>query len=1186
MDEDGPSHRPVTRPRYCRQCGAIFGEDASACPDCGLAWADIQLQPTVAGLAALLSEFQRIHERGALGDEGYAQVRARFEPWLESVRPQHLPQPRSTPPARPLARERTPREPRAPREPILPRIATWSAARQADILLYLGAFMLSVAALIFVGYQGSTLSAPGRFALLVVYTAAFLALGLWLPRWQRVREAGAVFLALGALLTPIDAIALRTQVLGARVPAAWIWLLGAVVTTALYLALDLRGHGRLYRYPCLLAAFVGWGALGAVFRLPPAWFGAWYALLAVLLDRAIIRLPERLRGRGTLAADAIGLPALVVAQGFALLHLGHGAQLPAAYALLTAAACARLLERRGGTGELIALPILAALSAFTTAWAAFGLAAGWLGCFALTAAFGYIAIARRTDGTRGRLWDALTVGVAFGALLLTHLAVVTGTGKVALPLVYAEALAGATYLAFVEGRRAALASVPPLAAALAISAGWASGAVTLGWSGAWCALAATGYVALAERDRSAGLFWRGCAALAGVVAVVLAQFAIVGGGVATVELPLTYTILLAAVALDGRLRRDRAIGLLPLLAAQLGATAIWSAWGTRALDWYACWLAAAALGYLLLAEARPDEQEAWRQIAALVGGGALLLALAIAQNAEATRWQLPLACAIVLAGLAWDAARRRTIALIAAPALAALLADGLLWAAGVGQAWWAFPPLVTVAALEAGEPLWRERPWAADAGWPVCILATLLTPLAFVRAFDSLPGQGAVAFGMAAALLSVAAWRGVSALSRRISTWSAADRDAARTGLLLAMWAALLVAANYVNAALGLHAADRGWTVALVGAAAWGALALLGRRWPVLFASCVCAGVAGFGIAAGLAVDDHGRLALLLGLGGLAACRVAATQRRAALWLVGAAFGGLALGALWRLAGGRGDDLPLAYLLLGVVLWAALARWRDYRSDERGVSMTLLSWSGAAVALLLAFDRLAVRADALAGGNSLVRTRAWAMLAIVLAVVMAQITLEGVRVRRRPIWLLGVAGLTAALLLAIAIARPGNVQAYSLPVGAVLLALGVTWARPRDTFGVNLSDGEAVTLVGLLVLTLPAAVQGWGPNGTRYGIELIGMGALFLALGVPLGARWLVAGGVLTLSGVALRWLIVYSAALPRWLLLGAVGTGLIALGLLLLVHRERWERSRRAVAGWWRSKRGRGATLRRRLSG
>src|SRR5438093_1146978 len=50
--------------------------------------------------------------------------------------------------------------PPPPRRPLGEVLAEWSAARQADILLYLGAFLLSIAALIFVGYQGKALVGP------------------------------------------------------------------------------------------------------------------------------------------------------------------------------------------------------------------------------------------------------------------------------------------------------------------------------------------------------------------------------------------------------------------------------------------------------------------------------------------------------------------------------------------------------------------------------------------------------------------------------------------------------------------------------------------------------------------------------------------------------------------------------------------------------------------------------------------------------------------------------------------------------------------------------------------------------------------------------------------------------------------------------------------------------------------
>jgi hypothetical protein len=59
--------------------------------------------------------------------------------------------------------------------------------------------------------------------------------------------------------------------------------------------------------------------------------------------------------------------------------------------------------------------------------------------------------------------------------------------------------------------------------------------------------------------------------------------------------------------------------------------------------------------------------------------------------------------------------------------------------------------------------------------------------------------------------------------------------------------------------------------------------------------------------------------------------------------------------------------------------------------------------------------------------------------------------------------------------------------------------------------------------------------------------------------------------GILALSGVAVRWLSVdRGETLPYWLILGLVGTGLLAMGFVLLLKREAWDRLRRRSARWW----------------
>ncbi|HEY8838198.1 MAG TPA: hypothetical protein VIO16_11080, partial [Dehalococcoidia bacterium] len=333
---------PEAYPRYCLSCGEIFSDREQTCPACGVIWRSPQESPAFSAsvIVVLLTEFRQMHEEGSLDRRAYANLRSRYEAVLLGVRPRRA-QP-AVPVARPAAesarpravhreeidramradeefiaalRKRTPPPPpKPPGEPLLPRVEQWAAARQADILLYLGAFLLSVSALIFVGYRGSAVGGLGRFATLAGFTLAFLLLGIRLPHWERVREAGVVFRALGVLLTPVSFIALRTQVFGGSLPASWIWLAGAFTTASLCLALGLRGFGRLYLYPGAVAVFVAWGALAAVLGLPPEWFGAWFALVAVLIHLAVDRLPQPQRERARLGSEVLGAATLIAAQ--------------------------------------------------------------------------------------------------------------------------------------------------------------------------------------------------------------------------------------------------------------------------------------------------------------------------------------------------------------------------------------------------------------------------------------------------------------------------------------------------------------------------------------------------------------------------------------------------------------------------------------------------------------------------------------------------------------------------------------------------------------------------------------------------------------------------------------------------------------------------------------------------------
>jgi hypothetical protein len=156
-------------------------------------------------------------------------------------------------------------------------INEWAARRQADVLLYVGAFLLVVSALIFVTGRGEDFPGILRVAILSTYTAGFIVAGLLFSRWQRIREAGPVFLAIGALITPLNFVLLHTAVFSdLEISGAWVWFGGSVYSTVFYGILVARRLGRLYSIPAAIALLSAWGSLAVALDLSGEWWGAWW----------------------------------------------------------------------------------------------------------------------------------------------------------------------------------------------------------------------------------------------------------------------------------------------------------------------------------------------------------------------------------------------------------------------------------------------------------------------------------------------------------------------------------------------------------------------------------------------------------------------------------------------------------------------------------------------------------------------------------------------------------------------------------------------------------------------------------------------------------------------------------------------------------------------------------------------
>ncbi len=337
----------------------------------------IAIGQTPESIAALLDEIDIWRAAGLLDAASFERLRAHYERRRDELLPPPAPsdapdEPRAAPHDTPALEPSGP-PPRAAapdRRPATIAIGEWAARRQADILLYLGAFLLVMSALIFASSQDDALSGGWRVALLALYTAAFIAAGALLQRWPRVREAGPVFLAIGALLTPLNFLLLHNELLGDHeIPGAVVWFVASVYSTAFYSFLLARGHGRLYVIPAALALLNGWGSLAVAAGLPLEWGGAWWMTFALA---ATLALSYTRRWRVATAAPVAAVAALSLV--FATLipavdaSTEHRWQLPATYALLTALVAVAGWSLRQPLA-LLAVGVLAAATGLAVVWA-------------------------------------------------------------------------------------------------------------------------------------------------------------------------------------------------------------------------------------------------------------------------------------------------------------------------------------------------------------------------------------------------------------------------------------------------------------------------------------------------------------------------------------------------------------------------------------------------------------------------------------------------------------------------------------------------------------------------------------------------------------------------------------------------------------------------------------------------
>lgn len=166
----------------------------------------------------------------------------------------------------------------------------------------------------------------------------------------------------------------------------------------------------------------------------------------------------------------------------------------------------------------------------------------------------------------------------------------------------------------------------------------------------------------------------------------------------------------------------------------------------------------------------------------------------------------------------------------------------------------------------------------------------------------------------------------------------------------------------------------------------------------------------------------------------------------------------------------------------------------------------------------------------------------------------------GVLPRRGSAAVLGALLCSAAVWTLLADRSVRTVEAYSLPLAALIAVVGVVRLRREPGAPSWLTIGPALT-----VALLPSAVVSVDDPALTRPLLVLAAGALVLVLGVR--TRWQapVTTGAVALAIVAVSQLAPYAVGLPRWLSFGAVGLALLGLG----ARYEQRRRNARQALTW-----------------
>lgn len=174
----------------------------------------------------------------------------------------------------------------AQEEPSDDYFNNWYKNNSINLILYLGAFLIVTSAAIFVGFQWETLTGMTKATFLTLFTLVFFGCGLWFHAIPKIRNAGATFLAIAAVLIPVVGSAWYTFVFKyTTISSGTVWLVTSLLALITYIFLATRLKNAFYAYATSIATFSFSLSLVSTYQLH-----ARYYILASILASFVLLL--------------------------------------------------------------------------------------------------------------------------------------------------------------------------------------------------------------------------------------------------------------------------------------------------------------------------------------------------------------------------------------------------------------------------------------------------------------------------------------------------------------------------------------------------------------------------------------------------------------------------------------------------------------------------------------------------------------------------------------------------------------------------------------------------------------------------------------------------------------------------------------------------------------------------------